>query len=72
MDFMIDMTMNQIYPNPTGFALELELIEEMVMEPDRWHENVQLKDVDGRKDLILGDAGLKLISPERHAKIVIA
>lgn len=72
MDFMIDMTMNQLYPAPTGFALELDLIEEMVMEPDRWHENVQEKDLDGRKDMILGDSGLKLISPERHAKIIIA
>lgn len=72
MDFMIDQTMNQIYSAPTGFALEPALLEEMVLRPDVWKENVQSPDVDGRKDQIIGESGLKVISQERHAKIVIA
>jgi hypothetical protein len=72
MDFMIDQTMNQIYADPTGFALEPALMEEMVLRPDVWKENVQAPDVDGRKDQILGESGLKVISQERHAKIIIA
>ncbi len=72
MDFMIDRTMNQIYSAPTGFALEPELLEEMILRPDVWKENVQAPDVDGRKDQIIGESGLKVISQERHAKIVIA
>lgn len=72
MDFMIDQTMNQIYSNPTGFALEPGLLEEMILRPDVWKENVQTPDVDGRKDQIIGESGLKVVSQERHAKIIIA
>jgi len=54
-----------------GFALELDLIEEMVMQPDTWEENVQLPGVDGQKDQILGEAGLKLRLPKRHGKIIL-
>lgn len=71
MDFMIDLTMKDLYPLATGFALELPLIEEMILRPDVWKENVQAPDYDGRKDQVLGECGLKLISEERHAKIII-
>lgn len=71
MDFMIDQTMNHIYSKPTGFAVEPALLEEMVLRPDVWKENVQAPDVDGRKDQIIGESGLKVISQERHAKIII-
>ena len=54
-----------------GFGLELDLIEEMVMQPDTWEENVQLPGVDGKKDQILGEAGLKVRLPKRHGKIIL-
>ena len=54
-----------------GFALELANVEEMVMESDSWHDNVQEKDRDGRKDQIIGESGLKLMLEQRHAKIII-
>ena len=71
MDFMIDQTMNYIYPVPTGFALEPGLLEEMILRPDVWKENVQAPDVDGRKDQIIGESGLKVISEQRHAKFIV-
>lgn len=71
MDFLIDRTMNQIYDAPTGFALDPDLLEEMILRPDVWKENVQLPDEDSKKDQILGESGLKVISQERHAKIII-
>lgn len=71
MDFMIDLTMKDLYTLPTGFALELPLIEEMILRPDVWKPNVQANDYDGRKDQILGECGLKVVSEQRHAKIII-
>lgn len=71
MDMMIDLTMKDLYNLPTGFALETPLIEEMILRPDIWKENVQANDLDGRKDLIFGEAGLKVISEQRHAKIIV-
>ena len=71
MDLLMDLTMKDLYPVPTGFALELDLIEEMVLRPDIWKENVQANDWDGRKDMVIGEAGLKVISEQRHAKIII-
>lgn len=71
MDFLMDRTMDDIYTLPTAFALETDLIEEMILRPDVWRENVQAPDWDGRKDEILGESGLKVISEERHGKIII-
>lgn len=71
MDFIMDRTMDDLYALPTAFALETDLIEEMILRPDVWRENVQAPDWDGRKDEILGESGLKLISEERHGKIII-
>lgn len=71
MDFVMDRTMDDLYPLPTAFALETDLIEEMILRPDVWRENVQARDWDGRKDEILGESGLKVISEERHGKIII-
>lgn len=71
MDMLVDLTMKDLYPNPTGFALELDLIEEMILRPDVWKENVQSNDYDGRKDMVIGESGLKVISEQRHAKIEI-
>ena len=72
MDFMIDRTMDDLYAKPTAFALETDLIEEMILRPDIWRPNVQAPDYDGRKDEIIGESGLKVISEERHGKIIIA
>jgi hypothetical protein len=71
MDILVDHTMRQIYQFPTGFALETDLIEEMVLRPDTWETGIQDKDVDGLKDQIIGEAGLKVINEQRHAKLVI-
>ncbi len=71
MDFLMDRTMDDLYTLPTAFALETDLIEEMILRPDVWRENVQAPDWDGRKDEILGESGLKVISEERHGKIII-
>ncbi|MDD3509573.1 MAG: hypothetical protein PHY27_14360, partial [Parabacteroides sp.] len=71
MDILVDHTMRQIYQFPTGFALETNLIEEMVLRPDTWESNIQEKDVDGLKDQLIGETGLKVINEQRHAKIVI-
>lgn len=57
--------------NGLGFALELDLIDEMVMQPDTWESNIQTPGVDGKKDQILGEAGLKVRLPKRHGKITI-
>lgn len=72
MDFMMDRTMDDLYTLPTAFALETDLIEEMILRPDIWRENVQAPDYDGRKDEIIGECGLKLISEERHGKMIIS
>lgn len=71
MDILVDHTMSQIYRFPTGFALETDLIEEMVLRPDTWEANIQDKDVDGLKDQLIGEAGLKVINEQRHAKLII-
>ena len=71
MDLLVDSTMNHLYAEATGFALETDLIEEMILRPDIWRENVQTPDYDGRKDEILGECGFKLISPDRHRKLVV-
>lgn len=71
MDFLMDRTMDDLYTLPTAFALETDLIEEMILRPDVWRENVQAPDWDGRKDEILGESGLKVISEERHGKIIV-
>ncbi|MBR4343932.1 MAG: DUF5309 family protein [Lachnospiraceae bacterium] len=72
MDILIDSTMGDLYDDPTGFALDTDLIEEAILRPDVWRENVQANDLDGRKDEILGECGLKVISPDRHCKLVIS
>ncbi|MFA5595990.1 MAG: DUF5309 family protein [Pusillimonas sp.] len=71
MDILVDHTMRQIYQFPTGFALETNLIEEMVLRPDTWESNIQEKDVDGLKDQLIGETGLKVVNEQRHAKLVI-
>lgn len=73
LDLMPDKTMKDLFGSvPTGYGLEPALLEEMVLRPDVWKENVQDNDTDGRKDLIIGESGIKVISEQRHAKIVIA
>ncbi|MBU1109707.1 MAG: DUF5309 domain-containing protein [Candidatus Riflebacteria bacterium] len=57
--------------NGLGFALELGLIDEMVMQPDSWEANVQVPGVDGKKDQVLGEAGIKIRLPLRHGKITL-
>jgi len=54
-----------------GFALEPSLISEMVMEPDTWKENVQDRDLDGRKDQVIGECGLKVRLQKRHGIITL-
>lgn len=71
MDLMMDRTMDDLYTLPTAFAIETDLVEEMILRPDIWRENVQAPDYDGYKDEIIGESGLKLISEERHGKIII-
>lgn len=71
MDLLVDSTMNDLYANATGFALETELLDEAILRPDVWRENVQTPDYDGRKDEIIGECGFKLVSPDRHRKLVI-
>lgn len=72
MDIMMDRTMDDLYTKPTAFALETDLIEEMILRPDIWRENVQAPDYDGRKDEVIGECGLKVISEERHGKLIIS
>lgn len=71
MDLMMDRTMDDLYTLPTAFAIETDLVEEMILRPDIWRENIQAPDFDGYKDEIIGESGLKLISEERHGKIII-
>lgn len=54
-----------------GFALETDLIEEMVMQPDVWEENIQTPGYDLRKDQVIGEAGLKFRLEKRHGKIIL-
>ncbi|MBF0501484.1 MAG: DUF5309 family protein [Candidatus Riflebacteria bacterium] len=72
-DFAVDRTLNELYPKTlaVGFALEMELIEENVLRPDIWKENVQERKTDGRVDQAIGECGLKLINEERHGIITV-
>lgn len=73
LDIAYDRTLDYYCENGhgVGFALETSLIEEMVMQPDVWKENVQDPDEDGRKDQIIGECGLKVRLQKRHGKIVL-
>lgn len=71
MDILVDHTMGQIYQHPTGFALESDLIEEMILRPDTWESGIQEPGLDGLKDQLIGEAGLKVINEQRHAKLII-
>ena len=72
-DFMQDRSLSYLYPSTmaVGFALELDLVEEMILRPDVWKENVQDNGVDGRIDEIIGEAGLKVVNQERHGIITV-
>lgn len=68
MDLLVDRTMGILYDKPTAFALDMSCIEEMVLRPDKWEENIQLPGWDFRMDQILCESGLKVTLEKRHAK----
>ncbi len=71
MDILVDQSMGQIYPFATGFALETDLIEEMILRHDAWEDNIQVAGVDGLKEQLIGEMGLKVVNEQRHAKLII-
>lgn len=68
MDLVVDRTMGEIYSLPTAFALEMSLIEEMVLRADKWEENIQQAGWDFRMDQIICESGLKVVLEKRHAR----
>ena len=72
-DFMEDKTLNELYPETmaVGFCLEMPFIEDMILRPDQWEENIQTPGTDGRTDQVIGESGLKVVNEERHGIITV-
>lgn len=72
-DFAVDRTLGDIYPSTmaVAYCLEFGLLEEMILRPDKWKENIQDNDVDGRLDEVIGECGLKVVNEERHGIITV-
>lgn len=72
-NFAVDRSFNELFPSTlaVGFALEMELIEDQILRPDVWKENVETPGTDGRVDQAIGESGLKLINEERHGFISV-
>lgn len=73
MDIVYDRTLGYFTSgnNGLGFGVETDLIEEMIMQPDIWEENIQTPGTDLRKDQVIGEAGLKVRLEKRHGKIIL-
>jgi hypothetical protein len=72
-DFKEDRSLNELYPETmaVGFGLEMGLIQDMILRPDVWRENVQTPGTDGRTDEALGESGIQIINEERHGIITV-